>query len=95
MSSQVLGRDIDEIREKVERIKEKKNNESEGVKLARQSVEQCYLYVRVGVCSVTDYTIPARTRTSRWIAGNKSRRSRQRSQSSSRSVLCLFSRVNA
>ncbi|KIR62437.1 hypothetical protein I314_03379, partial [Cryptococcus bacillisporus CA1873] len=43
MSSQVLGRDIDEIREKVERIKEKKNNESEGVKLARQSVEQCYL----------------------------------------------------
>lgn len=45
MSSQVLGRDIEEIREKVERMKEKKNNESEGVKLARQSVEQCYLYV--------------------------------------------------
>ncbi|KIR24538.1 hypothetical protein CNBG_10070 [Cryptococcus deuterogattii R265] len=43
MSSQVLGRDIEEIREKVERMKEKKNNESEGVKLARQSVEQCYL----------------------------------------------------
>lgn len=50
MSSQVLGRDIEEIREKVERMKEKKNNESEGVKLARQSVEQCYLYVGVGVC---------------------------------------------
>lgn len=43
MSAQVLGRDIDEIREKVERMKEKRNNESEGVRLARQGVEQCYL----------------------------------------------------
>ncbi|WVQ90889.1 hypothetical protein IAS59_004675 [Cryptococcus gattii] len=43
MSSHVLGRDIDEIREKVERMREKKNNESEGVRLARQGVEQCYL----------------------------------------------------
>ncbi|KIR34038.1 hypothetical protein I352_03270 [Cryptococcus deuterogattii MMRL2647] len=49
MSSQVLGRDIEEIREKVERMKEKKNNESEGVKLARQSVEQCYLYVALAL----------------------------------------------
>lgn len=43
MSAQVLGRDIDEIREKVERMKEKRNNEGEGVRLARQGVEQCYL----------------------------------------------------
>lgn len=45
MSSEVLGRDIDEIREKVERMKEKRNKEGEGVKLARQGVEQCYLCV--------------------------------------------------
>ncbi|WVO21145.1 uncharacterized protein IAS62_002451 [Cryptococcus decagattii] len=30
-------------REKPERINHKKNNESQGIKLARQSVEQCYL----------------------------------------------------
>lgn len=45
MSSEVLGRDIDEIREKVERMKEKRNKEGEGVKRARQGVEQCYLCV--------------------------------------------------
>lgn len=53
MSSEVLGRDIDEIREKVERMKEKRNKEGEGVKLARQGVEQCYLCVffsRSGPC---------------------------------------------
>lgn len=53
MSSEVLGRDIDEIREKVERMKEKRNKEGEGVKRARQGVEQCYLCVffsRSGRC---------------------------------------------
>lgn len=43
MSSEVLGRDIEEVREKVERMKqERESKEGEGVKRAKQAVVQCY-----------------------------------------------------
>lgn len=43
MSSEVLGRDIEEVREKVERMKkERKEKEGEGVRNAREGVVQCY-----------------------------------------------------
>ncbi|EAL19238.1 hypothetical protein CNBH3370 [Cryptococcus deneoformans B-3501A] len=42
MSAHVLGSDIDHIREKIERMKDKRNKEGDGVKLARQGVETCY-----------------------------------------------------
>ncbi|WWC91635.1 uncharacterized protein L201_006581 [Kwoniella dendrophila CBS 6074] len=44
MSSEVLSKDIEQIREKIERLKKHKiDNESKGVKAARDQVEQCYL----------------------------------------------------
>ncbi|WRT70296.1 uncharacterized protein IL334_007294 [Kwoniella shivajii] len=43
MSSEVLGRDIEEVREKVERLKERRLRENQGVKKAREQVESCYL----------------------------------------------------
>lgn len=43
MSSEVLGRDIEEVREKVERMKkERESKEGEGVRRARQGVVECY-----------------------------------------------------
>lgn len=42
MSAHVLASDIDHIREKIERMKDKRNKEGDGVKLARQGVETCY-----------------------------------------------------
>lgn len=43
MSSEVLGRDIEEVREKVERMESgKREKESEGVRNAKQGVVRCY-----------------------------------------------------
>lgn len=44
MSSEVLGRDIEEVREKVERMgSERRAKESEGVRGAKEGVVRCYL----------------------------------------------------
>ena len=43
MSSEVLGRDIEEVREKVERMaSEKRAKENEGVRGAKEGVVKCY-----------------------------------------------------
>ena len=43
MSSEVLGRDIEEVREKVERMrKERGEKEGAGVTAAKESVVRCY-----------------------------------------------------
>lgn len=43
MSSEVLGRDIEEVREKVERMKrERTEKEGEGVRRAKEGVVRCY-----------------------------------------------------
>ncbi|KAK4687928.1 MICOS complex subunit MIC19, partial [Tremellales sp. Uapishka_1] len=44
MSSEVLGRDIEEVREKVERMtRARKEKEGEGVRSSKSSVVKCYL----------------------------------------------------
>lgn len=44
MSSEVLGRDIEEVREKVERMKkERQAKEGEGVRRAKEGVKRCYM----------------------------------------------------
>lgn len=44
MSSDALGRDIEEVREKVQRmVEDKKNKETEDVRRAREGVVKCYL----------------------------------------------------
>lgn len=46
MSSPVLSRDIEEVREKVERMKVNRGGrEGEGVKRAREGVVRCYRWV--------------------------------------------------
>lgn len=43
MSSEVLGRDIEEVREKVERMgSERREKESEGIRSAKEGVVRCY-----------------------------------------------------
>ena len=43
MSSEVLGRDIDEVRGKVERMtSERKGKETDGVRGAKEGVVKCY-----------------------------------------------------
>ena len=43
MSSEVLGRDIEEVREKVERMtRERRAKENEGVRGAKEGVVKCY-----------------------------------------------------
>ena len=46
MSSEILGKDIEEVREKVQRMKkERTEKEGEGVRRAKEGVVRCYLYV--------------------------------------------------
>jgi altered-inheritance-of-mitochondria protein 13 len=49
MDSNVLSRDIEEVREKVARMtKEREGKEGEGVRKAKESVISCYKCVRAG-----------------------------------------------
>lgn len=44
LSSGALGRDIEEVREKVERMrKESSGKEGEGVRKAKEGVKRCYM----------------------------------------------------
>jgi altered-inheritance-of-mitochondria protein 13 len=57
MSSEVLGRDIEEIREKIERMKKDRMGQvGKGVQSAQEGVRKCYTYVmrRRGEESKTD-----------------------------------------
>jgi altered-inheritance-of-mitochondria protein 13 len=57
MSSEVLGRDIEEIREKIERMKKDRMGQvGKGVQSAQEGVKKCYTYVmrRRGEESKTD-----------------------------------------
>ena len=46
MSSEVLGRDIEEIREKIERMKKDRMGQvGKGVQSAQEGVRKCYTYV--------------------------------------------------
>jgi altered-inheritance-of-mitochondria protein 13 len=57
MSSEVLGRDIEEVREKIERMKTGRLGEvGKGVQSAQEGVRKCYKYVSIlltymSVCS--------------------------------------------
>lgn len=43
MSSDALGRDIEEVREKVQRmVEDKKNKENDDIRRAREGVVKCY-----------------------------------------------------
>jgi altered-inheritance-of-mitochondria protein 13 len=44
MSSEILGKDIEEVRDKVQRMKkERTEKEGEGVRKAKEGVVKCYL----------------------------------------------------
>ena len=53
MSSEVLGRDIEEIREKIERMKkDREEKEGQGIKKAREGVMKCYKLVDCSLLSL-------------------------------------------